>query len=95
MNLGDRINQLFNDGETHSKEEIISAIRQNGLYGIWGLGRILANFQFYRGLTLEEQGDTGAPSRNPFDKEVKVLYFDRQPDGDYQANIRPILVSNT
>tara|TARA_Y100000310_G_scaffold140319_1_gene139675 strand:+ start:152 stop:439 length:288 start_codon:yes stop_codon:yes gene_type:complete len=95
MNLGDRINQLFNDGEAHNKEEIISAIRQNGIYRVWGLGRILANFQLYRGLTLKEQDDTDATHRNAVMREERVLYFDRQPDGNYKANIKPILASNT
>ena len=85
MNLGDIVIQTLGEGTTHTKEDIISAIREsNILYKIPGLGRLFANVHFYSGLTLEEQSN--AHPTNAIVRGIELVRFAKQPDGKYSVH---------
>lgn len=98
MSLADVVLANFGEGTIHSKDEIISAIKQqNRVYRIPVLGGFLASVRFRSGLTLEgHDHQTNEYSAIRALRKKNVLYFDRQTDGDdYTLNIRPTIVSNT
>ena len=97
MSLGDRVLKLFNDEQTHSKEEIISAIQQERVLGIINPGEKFANLIFEVGKHIGLYSDelsSADENQDGFFKRYHRVSFKEQSDGRYKVDMQYSLTTN-
>ena len=102
MTLGDVVIQNLGNETTHTKDEIVSILRQQSrLVRVPVLGEMVATLYMLIGLELKEQaGPTESADSHPYMgelgmRELELVCFARQPDGRYMVYRTTKLVPNT
>ena len=88
MTLGDVVIQNLGDESIHTKEEIISAMKQNSrLLRVHGLGNLIVGYHMLRGLELKDQAEhTASTDSLCYQRVLELVRFDRQSDGYYMVH---------